>query len=133
MLCVLHGRLAPRAGWRHDLGEDRRRWPHRRKAGGRAPAQAVDGSEGMNPQTLGDIGTFLCGAVFGFCVFGCIQEVRANRRLLRLLRDVKSSPRVCAWCSRVLGTLECESTSHGLCDQCAAAMMKEFHDLNHED
>ena len=80
----------------------------------------------LNPQTIGDIALFVFGAACGVCAAVVFYEVRDNRRTDRLIRAVKSSPRVCAWCGRTLGTVECHSPSHGLCDQCAAEMMREI-------
>lgn len=79
----------------------------------------------MNPNTIGDIGLFLCGIIAGAA--GCVlrYEIRDARRLNRLLRDVRHPRRVCAWCQCDLGPTEAEGTSHGMCDRCSAKLLHD--------
>lgn len=82
----------------------------------------------MNASTLGDIGLFICGSLCGGLAVQFFHEVRTERHVQSLIREVKRSQRICAWCNRPLGVSDTASTSHGICDSCASDLLKQLAD-----
>lgn len=82
----------------------------------------------MNPTlelTIFGIVAFLCGW------FGATAWLarKVQREILDILDDEFEEPqseKVCAWCRKPMGKVSTEHTSHGICESCAASLMKEI-------
>lgn len=74
--------------------------------------------------TIFGVVAFLCGW-FGATAW---HSRKVQREILDIIDGEFSEPdsdKLCAWCRKPMGTVASEHTSHGICESCAASLMKE--------